>query len=260
VCEKGKQERSKVSALKGVLGDREAKRKQLRETVARQDDELAETRRRNTELGGCVQQLEKENRRLGESLKGQLARVEAGQQSAVTHLQEVIAAAGSKVNQDRANLEQELAKLKDEIKRVKMRAKQFPPSVKKGNSVDVPDGIIAHLTRECNGNVHDRQVVDITCGWFESVTIGTNPHSGAYCNYSGCAAKNAADLEADSCFQSALRGSEENIPHASNNWVCHDFKERIIVPTHYTIRTYWDDPGYSHLKSWRVETSGDGKN
>jgi hypothetical protein len=42
--------------------------------------------------------------------------------------------------------------------------------------------------------------------------------------------------------------------------VCYDLKERIVLPTHYTIRTYWSDPGYSHLKSWRVETSADGKN
>jgi hypothetical protein len=47
------------------------------------------------------------------------------------------------------------------------RAKQFPPSLKKVKiksvlplqsgkqiEIDVPDGIIAHLTRECSGNVH----------------------------------------------------------------------------------------------------------
>jgi hypothetical protein len=29
---------------------------------------------------------------------------------------------------------------------------------------DIPDGIIAHLTRECGGNVHDRNVADVTPG------------------------------------------------------------------------------------------------
>jgi hypothetical protein len=29
---------------------------------------------------------------------------------------------------------------------------------------DVPDEIIAHLTMECGGNVHDRHVVDVTSG------------------------------------------------------------------------------------------------
>jgi hypothetical protein len=56
-------------------------------------------------------------------------------------------------------------------------AKRFPPSVKKGRQFDVPDGIIAHLTRECGGNVHDRHVVDVTCGSFEQETVGANPHS-----------------------------------------------------------------------------------
>jgi hypothetical protein len=72
-------------------------------------------------------------------------------------------------------------------------AKQFPPSVKKVTrmgispwqaagewKIDVPDGIIAHLTRECGGKVHKRHVVDITSGSFEKETQGANLHSGAY--------------------------------------------------------------------------------
>jgi hypothetical protein len=43
-----------------------------------------------------------------------------------------------------------------------------------------------------------------------------------------------------------------------NNWVSHDFKERMIVPTHDTIRTNRDRSG-PHLKSWLVETSADGE-
>jgi hypothetical protein len=38
--------------------------------------------------------------------------------------------------------------------------KHFPPSVKKGGRFDVPDGIIAHLTRECRGNLNDGHVID----------------------------------------------------------------------------------------------------
>jgi hypothetical protein len=59
--------------------------------------------------------------------------------------------------------------------------------------------------------------------------------------------------------------------------LCCDFKEKKIVPTHYAvrsgpgpsflksftthyaIRTWEGDPGNSHLKSWLVETSADGK-
>jgi hypothetical protein len=93
----------------------------------------------------------------------------------------------------------------------------FPPSVKKGKYFDAPDGIIAHLTRECGGNVHDRHVVEVTCGSFEDEPQGANPHSGAYNNEDLAAAKNAADLEAGSLFYSAYRLSPEDIPHTRNN-------------------------------------------
>jgi hypothetical protein len=147
---------------------------------------------------------------------------------------------------------------------------EFPPLVKKGKlklakggetiqTFDIPDGIIAHLTRECGGNVHDHQVVEVTSGSFERVTYGANPHSGAYQNRPEHAAKNAADLEAGSFFYSACRDKAENIPHTRNNWICYDFKNRRIVPTHYAIRSYDAGPGTANLKSWAVETSADGK-
>jgi hypothetical protein len=137
--------------------------------------------------------------------------------------------------------------------------KQFPPSSKKRKHFDVPDGIIAHLTRECGGNVHDRHVIDVTSGSFGKETVGANPHSGAYDNRADYAAKIAADLETDSCFISACRWDTEDIPHTRNNWICYDFKERRIVPTHYAIRTFGRRPGWEHLKSWLVETSADGE-
>jgi hypothetical protein len=128
------------------------------------------------------------------------------------------------------------------------RGKQFPPSVKKGGQFDVPDGIIAHLTRECGGNVHEHQVVDVTSASFEKETQSATT-----------TAENAADLRDTSYFYSSFRNKEEHIPHTRNNWLCYDFKERRIVPTHYTIRTNDDSPGGCHLKSWLVETSVDGE-
>jgi hypothetical protein len=118
--------------------------------------------------------------------------------------------------------------------------------------LDVPDGIIAHLTRECGGNVHDRHVVEVTSGSFEKETQGLDDPDWR-------AAKNATDFETDSYFWSAYRDKKEDIPHTRNNWICDDFKKRRIVPTHYTIRTNDGDPGKEHLKSWLVETSADGK-
>jgi hypothetical protein len=142
-----------------------------------------------------------------------------------------------KVNQDSANLERELATLKEEMRATKPKAeplapptadvtvpaapassapakpapklapvkvspppappkrgKQFPPSVKKGGQFEVPDRIriIAHLTRECGGNVQDRRIVDVTSACFENETYGANP------SYSE---ENATDLGADLYFQ-----------------------------------------------------------
>jgi hypothetical protein len=66
-----------------------------------------------------------------------------------------------------ALLHPEEANVSEIIKRIFPESKLFPPSVKKGklrlgngretNEVcDIPDGIIAHLMRECGGNVRDR--------------------------------------------------------------------------------------------------------
>jgi hypothetical protein len=164
-----------------------------------------------------------------------------------------------KVKQD--PLVEEVRKLKEEIRQMDSKTwKPFPPSVKKGTrGFDVPDGIIAYLTRECGGNVHDHNVIEVMSGSFETETQGANPHSGAYGNTPDNAAKNAADMEADSHFCSAYRNPSEDIPHTRNNWVCYDFKGRRIVPTHYAIRTCPGGAGGSHLKSWLVETSTDGK-
>jgi hypothetical protein len=123
----------------------------------------------------------------------------------------------------------------------KGQVKQFPPLVKKGKvkdklgtevEIDVPDRIIAHLTRECGGNVHDRQAVAITSGSLEKETQGANPHSGVHYKHPMYAAKNAADLETGPILCSAYRPLSKYIPHTTNNWLCYDFKERRIVPTH----------------------------
>jgi hypothetical protein len=119
---------------------------------------------------------------------------------------------------------------------------------------DAGDGIIAHLMEERGGDLHDRHVVELTSGSLERETKGANPHSGAFDSDPGCAAKNAADLEADSVFSSGYRERPENMPLTRCNWLCYDFKERRIVPTHRAIGTHeW---GF-HLKSWLARTSAD---
>jgi hypothetical protein len=112
---------------------------------------------------------------------------------------------------------------------------------------NIPDGIISHPTTECGGNVHDHHVVEITFGSFEEEIYSE-----------GGAIKNIVDVETDSYIYTKWRSSSADIPHTKNNWVCYDFKERRIAPSHYAIRTY--GPGTEHLKSWLVETSADGEN
>jgi hypothetical protein len=111
----------------------------------------------------------------------------------------------------------------------------------------VPDGIISHLTRECGGNVHDHGLVQVT---------SSQPDTDLLWD----AAKNVVDLRSDSHFSSVWMSRHADIPHQRNNWICYDFKDRQIVPTHYAIRSSPQDPNNSHLKSWLVEVSVNGEN
>jgi hypothetical protein len=97
-------------------------------------------------------------------------------------------------------------------------------------------GIIHHLTLECGGNVHDRGVVSITA----DRPYGGNP---IY------AAKNIADLEADSHFDCA---------NAEDMWVCYDFKNMKVVLTDYSIRSGYNAT-HQNLSSWLIEVSTDGQ-
>ena len=95
------------------------------------------------------------------------------------------------------------------------------------------DGIIAHLTRECGGNVHKEGVVNVT---------------GSSC-LGGDEAENAVDLGSDSFFISN---------NSRNSWICYDFKGRRVTPTSYSIRSMCWAAGSFHPKSWVLEVSNDG--
>jgi hypothetical protein len=88
-------------------------------------------------------------------------------------------------------------------------------------------GIITHLTNKCGGNVCNKGLVRIT----------------ASSSYSGNVA-NIADLATDSAFRTG---------NAPGQWICWEFRDAMIRPTHYTIRSYL-------LRSWVVETSVDEEN
>jgi hypothetical protein len=88
------------------------------------------------------------------------------------------------------------------------------------------DGIISYLTRKHGGNVHDKGIVTIT-----SKSVYSDDDD----------VRNVADLTDYSFFRSKSEPDQ---------WVCWDFHEMRVRPTHYTIESRW-------LKSWVVESSLD---
>jgi hypothetical protein len=114
-----------------------------------------------------------------------------------------------------AELAVQLAQTKQEVDR--LRKQVFPP--KKEFLYYALNGIISHLTAKCCGNVHDKGAVEISA-------------SSLHYNDPSFALWNAADLgNKGSCF-----GSRKG----TGAWICSDFKELRIKPTHYTIRMYWE--------------------
>jgi hypothetical protein len=97
------------------------------------------------------------------------------------------------------------------------------------------DGIIAFLSREIGGNVHDQGIVEV---------------SASDRQWSECGVAVVVD------FNSDLKGFAT--PNSENSWICIDFKARVVRPTHYSIRTRTDGSG-QQLRSWALEGSNDNK-
>lgn len=102
-----------------------------------------------------------------------------------------------------------------------------------GNNSSSFCGIIHNLTEDCGGNVDDRNVVAVTC-------------SSLYHN--GYKAKHAFDLDQENYFLSK---------NQSGSWIKYDFKEKKIIPTHYSIRS--GNSGYynNEPRDWVIEGSND---
>ena len=95
------------------------------------------------------------------------------------------------------------------------------------------NGIISYLSDKCGGNVHDQGIVNVTASSFIDVRVP----------------KHAVEIRSDSEFCSS---DEEN------SWICYDFKDRRVIPTSYTVRSYGAAPDWDHPKSWVIEASNDG--
>jgi hypothetical protein len=114
------------------------------------------------------------------------------------------------------------------------KTRQFVPS-------DPLNGIIAHLTRHCGGNVHERGVVTVNA-------------KSAHCMF---------DLKSESYFTLDAETSpvpdhgfdpDDEVPRFWLRDLIIDFHELRIIPTHYTIcfgpgstAKFWD------LRGWQLE-------
>ena len=96
------------------------------------------------------------------------------------------------------------------------------------------DGILAYLTLEFGGNVHNKGIVDVAA-------------SSVYYNSTRYRPENAADPVCQ-----YISNDEKD------SWICYDFKDRRVVPTSYSVRSCGAGPAGPHLKSWVIEVSNDG--
>lgn len=99
------------------------------------------------------------------------------------------------------------------------------------------DGIIKYLTLKTGGNIASNKTVDITCSSVFEPSRESSPI-------------NALDLDTDSHFFSNC---------GPNQWLCIDFKNRMIFPTHYSLKTTNKGPNNHQPRNWCVEVSNDGK-
>jgi hypothetical protein len=108
------------------------------------------------------------------------------------------------------------------------RLRWFPPS-----SPSSLDGIIAYLSRQCNGNVHTKGILTIT-----GHPYSTSPIDDAL---------NAANL-AESSFFASKDEEDQSLTY--------DFGYRRVRLSHYAIRS--QDEYY--LRSWVIEGADDDQN
>jgi hypothetical protein len=105
------------------------------------------------------------------------------------------------------------------------------------------DGIISYLTKKHGGNVHDKGIVTITSKSIDETPFGDPSWAVKH-------VKHVADLVD---VRRAWGEPQFCSADEPDQWVCWDFREMRVRPTHYTIRAYC-----ASLRSWVVEGSLDG--
>jgi hypothetical protein len=125
--------------------------------------------------------------------------------------------------------EDELRSLTEERDRLRSRIER----VFTYNSSNPFDGIISQLRRECNGNVHQKDVVNITSSGDDT--------SRCY---------NLVDYGWRNYWCST---------NQENSWVCFDFKEKKVCLSGYTLKSDGRTGGYRQFLNWTIHGSNDGR-
>jgi hypothetical protein len=97
-------------------------------------------------------------------------------------------------------------------------------------------GIISYLTDKYQGNVHTLRIVNITASSVGDISRSHLPEL-------------VADLHSDTNF--FTKGEP-------NQWICYDFRDSSVRPTHYSLLSYLTQAG-NHPRNWVIEGSNDGK-
>lgn len=103
-----------------------------------------------------------------------------------------------------------------------------------GNELNAFKGIIHSMTKECGGNVHDKGVI-----------IATSSSA------------KRTDVEAKYALELDNNHSYFFSENEKDSWIKYDFKEKKVIPSFYSIRSYPSSSGSEHLKNWVIEGSND---
>jgi hypothetical protein len=92
-------------------------------------------------------------------------------------------------------------------------------------------GLIHHLCDECHGNVHEGDVVNITC---------------SSRSYNEC--WQVVNYDWNCYFHTT---------NSPNSWIQFDFKDRLVSLTHYALKSDGNSSAYHHVE-WTISGSNDG--
>ena len=185
-------------------------------------------------LGGLSQAVDQRVKETERTLRGEIQRRDATSRvnEVASAVEELRSEMSSRASAEAVKaLSDEVTRLKQEEQRLDARLKEIAHKEFVYNEAAPLRGIIAHLTRKCGGNVHEKGLVEVTA-------------SGVHC---GLVPEHAVELGSDSEFCSKNK---------EGSWLCYDFKGRRVAPTSYTIRSYTDP---YRPKSWDLEVSNDGR-